>query len=48
MPDREAQIPLEEFRLLADNMPVMCWIADATGYIHWYTSLTPEPENPLG
>jgi PAS domain S-box-containing protein len=36
MQEREAQIPEEEFRLLADNMPVMCWIADATGYIHWY------------
>jgi PAS domain S-box-containing protein len=21
---------------LADNMPVMCWIADASGYIYWY------------
>ena len=26
----------EEFRLLADNMPVMCWIANASGYIYWY------------
>ena len=28
--------PAEQFRLLADNMPVLCWIADATGYITWY------------
>jgi PAS domain S-box-containing protein len=28
--------PVEQFRLLADNMPVLCWIADATGYITWY------------
>ncbi len=28
--------PVELFRLLADNMPVLCWIADATGYITWY------------
>src|SRR3974390_871798 len=26
----------EEFRLLADNMPVMCWIANASGYVYWY------------
>jgi PAS domain S-box-containing protein len=24
------------FRSLAENMPVFCWIADATGYIQWY------------
>ena len=28
--------PVEQFRLLADNMPVLCWIADATGAITWY------------
>jgi PAS domain S-box-containing protein len=28
--------PVEQFRLLADNMPVLCWIADPTGYITWY------------
>ena len=28
--------PVEQFRLLADNMPVLCWIADPTGYISWY------------
>ena len=39
----------EDFRLLADNMPVLCWIADAEGYIFWYnrrwyefTGATPE------
>jgi PAS domain S-box-containing protein len=36
MAEPEAKILGDEFRLLADNMPVMCWIADATGYIHWY------------
>ena len=24
------------FRLLAENMPVLCWMADADGYIFWY------------
>jgi PAS domain S-box-containing protein len=28
--------PVEQFRLLADNMPVLCWIADPTGAITWY------------
>jgi PAS domain S-box-containing protein len=28
--------PAEPFRLLADNMPVLCWIADPTGHITWY------------
>lgn len=31
MSGRSEAIRGEEFRL-----PVMCWIADATGYIHWY------------
>ena len=26
----------EEFRLLADNLPTPCWIANADGYIFWY------------
>ncbi len=41
--------PVEQFRLLADNMPVLCWIADATGAITWhnrrwyeYTGTTPD------
>jgi PAS domain S-box-containing protein len=25
-----------DFRLLAENIPTLCWIADATGYIQWY------------
>jgi PAS domain S-box-containing protein len=25
-----------DFRRLAENMPALCWIADATGYIQWY------------
>jgi PAS domain S-box-containing protein len=24
------------FRLLAENIPALCWIADSTGYITWY------------
>ena len=27
----------QEFRLLADNLPSLCWIADGSGYIHWYS-----------
>jgi PAS domain S-box-containing protein len=26
----------DQFRLVAENMPVMCWLADATGHIFWY------------
>jgi len=26
----------ERFRTLADNMPTLCWWADASGYIYWY------------
>ena len=25
-----------DFRRLAENMPILCWIADASGYIQWY------------
>jgi PAS domain S-box-containing protein len=25
-----------KFERLANNMPVMCWMADETGYIYWY------------
>lgn len=25
-----------DFRLLADNIPALCWIARADGYIYWY------------
>ena len=25
-----------EFRLLADGLPILCWIARGDGYIHWY------------
>jgi len=39
----------ERFRTLADNMPTLCWWADASGYIYWYnrrwyeyTGTTPE------
>jgi PAS domain S-box-containing protein len=32
----DAAMDDRDFRRLADNMPVLCWIADATGYIQWY------------
>jgi PAS domain S-box-containing protein len=28
--------PATEFRLLADNVPTLCWIANGDGYIVWY------------
>jgi PAS domain-containing protein len=30
--------PLDDqlFRRLAENIPALCWIADAAGYICWY------------
>jgi len=31
-----AGIPSEEFRVLADTIPTLCWIANADGYIVWY------------
>jgi PAS domain S-box-containing protein len=31
-----ADLPDSAFRLLADNIPTLCWIADAEGYIVWY------------
>jgi PAS domain S-box-containing protein len=31
-----APINDKEFRKLADNIPTLCWIADAQGYIVWY------------
>jgi PAS domain S-box-containing protein len=37
MPElRPGEIPADEFRLLADNLPALCWIANADGYIVWY------------
>jgi PAS domain S-box-containing protein len=27
---------LDQFRLLAENVPVICWLADATGHTFWY------------
>ncbi len=26
----------DDFRLLAENIPTLCWMADPTGYIFWY------------
>lgn len=31
-----ATIDGEEFRLLADNIPTLCWVANGDGYIVWY------------
>jgi len=34
--DLSAERSDSEFRQLADNIPTLCWIADAEGYIVWY------------
>lgn len=35
--DGASTIPsAEEFQLLADNIPALCWIARGDGYIYWY------------
>ncbi len=34
--DLSAERSDTEFRQLADNIPTLCWIADAEGYIVWY------------
>ena len=31
-----ATVGNEDFRLLADNLPTLCWMANADGYIFWY------------
>jgi len=33
-----APVDDHEFRLFAENLPTLCWIADADGYIFWYNS----------
>ncbi len=30
------QIPEDQFKLIAENIPVACWIANGDGYIVWY------------
>ena len=30
------QIPDDQFCLLAENIPTLCWIANGDGYIVWY------------
>jgi PAS domain S-box-containing protein len=44
-----APVDAQLFRRLAENLPALCWIADASGYITWYnppwyryTGTTPE------
>ena len=45
----EASDSAREFRIMADNLPMLCWMANADGYIFWYnrrwygyTGTTPE------
>ncbi|MDQ6868070.1 MAG: PAS domain S-box protein [Pseudomonadota bacterium] len=45
----------EQFQVLADNIPALCWMADASGWIHWYnrrwyeyTGTTPESQEGWG
>jgi PAS domain S-box-containing protein len=33
---RPGRIADDEFRLLADNIPTLCWMANGDGYIVWY------------
>ena len=30
------EIDDKQFRLLADNIPTLCWMAEADGYVIWY------------
>ena len=32
----DAGVAFDDLRLLADNLPTLCWIANADGYIYWY------------
>ncbi len=32
----DGAIDNDEFRLLAENLPLLCWMANADGYIFWY------------
>ena len=36
MPKTATQVDEEAFRLLAENIPTLCWIANGDGYIFWY------------
>jgi len=45
----------EQFQVLADNIPALCWMAHADGWIHWYnrrwyeyTGTTPESQEGWG
>ena len=35
-PLQSGDLPLGEFKMLADNIPTLCWIANGDGYIVWY------------
>ncbi len=34
--NKELARRVEEFQMLADNIPTLCWMARADGHIHWY------------
>ena len=34
--DTPSTADAEDFKLLAENLPVLCWIARGDGYIYWY------------
>ncbi|WP_246667048.1 PAS domain-containing protein [Agrobacterium sp. T29] len=36
MPSRPDEVDGPEYRELAENLPTLCWIANADGYITWY------------
>lgn len=36
LPELDAPPALDDFRLLADHLPTLCWIARGDGYIVWY------------
>ncbi len=35
--EQAAAIAADDFRLLAENLPALCWMANADGYIVWYS-----------
>jgi len=38
LPHLDSPPALDEFRLLADHLPTLCWMARADGYIVWYNA----------
>lgn len=35
--DAPSSADTDDFKLLAENLPVLCWIARGDGYIYWYS-----------